>query len=276
VIKELEESKMRDEYYSGDIVQMDDVRRMDFTGLLSDEDVEEVKLVCTTTEGVKARKITAKINNNYNTLTPVANKVEKRMSKANRGTCIFEKQRERERPHSEYKNKLSLKNNITSTTKNLIKISPQAENLMTNLQTEDREIRKKMLKPRPKSSYKKSDLEIKLNDASLSTEASIFRGRIEDYAIGKEIGKGAYAIVKQAYHKPTNKKMAIKIYEKVKLLDPQRKNSVKREIQILKKIEHDNIVKLYEVIDNQKQVKINFLIQLDTFSYGLSYRCFIA
>lgn len=110
-------------------------------------------------------------------------------------------------------------------------------------------------KPRPKSCYKKQEFEMRLNEASLSTEASVFRGRIEDYSIGKEIGKGAYAIVKLAHHKPTGKKMAIKIYEKVKLLDPQKKNSVKREIQILKKLDHLNIVKLYEVIDCVKQVK---------------------
>jgi len=77
--------------------------------------------------------------------------------------------------------------------------------------------------------------------------------------IGKEIGKGAYAVVKQAVHKPTNKKFAIKIYEKVKLLDAERKGSVKREIQILKKMDHhDNIVKLIEVIETNRQVKNKF------------------
>jgi len=88
-----------------------------------------------------------------------------------------------------------------------------------------------------------------------TTEASIFKGKIEDYTIGKEIGKGAYAIVKHAIHKLTNKKIAIKIYEKVKLLDPERKGSVKREIQILKKMEHhENIVKLIEVFETSRQV----------------------
>ena len=91
--------------------------------------------------------------------------------------------------------------------------------------------------------------------ASLSTEASVFRNQINDYVIGKEIGKGAYAIVKQCLHKPTNLECAIKIYEKVKLLDIQRKNAVKREISILSLLKHDSIVKLYEVIDTPKQVK---------------------
>jgi serine/threonine protein kinase len=48
--------------------------------------------------------------------------------------------------------------------------------------------------------------------------------------------------------------MAIKIYDKIKLNDQQRKNSVKREIEILKKVDHENIVRLYEVIDTSKQV----------------------
>jgi hypothetical protein len=116
------------------------------------------------------------------------------------------------------------------------------------------------IKNRPKTGHKKYETEYKVHETSLSTQASsLFKGKIEDYAIGKEIGKGAYAIVKQALHKPTNRKVAVKIYEKSKLLDPQRNSSVKREIQILKKIDHVNIVKLHEVIDTPKQVK-SFII----------------
>ena len=83
---------------------------------------------------------------------------------------------------------------------------------------------------------------------------SDFRGRIEDYKFIKEIGKGSYASVKSAVHKPTGKKYAIKIYEKYKLMDPAKKAAVKREIQILKKIDHENIPGLIEVIDETKQV----------------------
>jgi 5'-AMP-activated protein kinase catalytic alpha subunit len=83
---------------------------------------------------------------------------------------------------------------------------------------------------------------------------SPFKGKSSDYVYGKEIGKGAYAIVKQAIHKPTGKKYAVKIYDKYKLMDQSRKSAVKREIQILKQIDHCNIVKMFEVIDNPKQV----------------------
>lgn len=80
--------------------------------------------------------------------------------------------------------------------------------------------------------------------------------KVSDYLIGKEIGKGAYAVVKQAVHKQSGTKLAIKIYEKFKLMDPARKSAVKREIQVLRQLDHPNIVRLYEVIDNPKQVCI--------------------
>ena len=83
--------------------------------------------------------------------------------------------------------------------------------------------------------------------------------------MGKELGKGAYAVVKLAVHKASNRKFAVKVYEKYRLLDPIRKNSVKREIEILKKIDHVSIVKLHEVIDTPKQVKL--------LSYSLDSPC---
>ncbi len=52
----------------------------------------------------------------------------------------------------------------------------------------------------------------------------------------------------------TNSVVAIKIYDKFRLLDPQRKKSVNREIQILQKLCHPHIVKLIETIDTIKQL----------------------
>jgi len=70
---------------------------------------------------------------------------------------------------------------------------------------------------------------------------------------------GAYAVVMHAIHKPTNKEYAVKLYEKIKLLDIQKKNSVKREIAILSSIDHPSLIKIYEVIDLPKQVSIFIL-----------------
>jgi serine/threonine protein kinase len=61
---------------------------------------------------------------------------------------------------------------------------------------------------------------------------------VSDYQLGKQIGNGAYAIVKEALHKPTGERVAIKIYDRFKLMDVQRKKSAIREIKILSKLNH--------------------------------------
>jgi serine/threonine protein kinase len=63
------------------------------------------------------------------------------------------------------------------------------------------------------------------------------------------LGQGAYAVVKEGVHKSTNISLAIKVYDKYKLIDIQRKRSVIREIKILKRMEHQNIVQLHDAID---------------------------
>ena len=39
----------------------------------------------------------------------------------------------------------------------------------------------------------------------------------EDYQLGKMLGQGAFAMVREAYHLETGYKVAIKIYDKYKL-----------------------------------------------------------
>ena len=93
-----------------------------------------------------------------------------------------------------------------------------------------------------------------------SQELRIFedskQGCIEDYIIGKLIGTGAYASVKSALLKSENKKVALKIYEKYRLSDPSKKKNVSREIEILRKLIHSNIVKLFEVVETPKQLHL--------------------
>jgi serine/threonine protein kinase len=60
--------------------------------------------------------------------------------------------------------------------------------------------------------------------------------------------------VRLGLHKLLNQKIAVKIYEKVKLLEPNRRKSVKREMKIMEKLDHPNIAKLYEVFESFKQV----------------------
>jgi 5'-AMP-activated protein kinase catalytic alpha subunit len=49
--------------------------------------------------------------------------------------------------------------------------------------------------------------------------------------------------------------LAIKIYEKFKLMEQHRKKNVIKEINSLKRLQgHDNVVRLYDVIDTPKQL----------------------
>ena len=89
-----------------------------------------------------------------------------------------------------------------------------------------------------------------------SSTADFKTGNIEDYQLGRQLGQGAYAVVKAAVHKPSNRKVAIKTYEKSKLVDASRKKSVQREIKILHRLDHPNIVKLHEVVDTPKHLHL--------------------
>ena len=78
----------------------------------------------------------------------------------------------------------------------------------------------------------------------------------EEYIVGKEIGQGAYATVRIAIHKATKTRVAIKIYEKSKIMDPQRKKSVKREVKLLKMMSHNYIIKLHETYETNHHINI--------------------
>ena len=92
-------------------------------------------------------------------------------------------------------------------------------------------------------------LENNISGMSTTNNSKNFNGNVNNYLITKELGKGSYAVVKLATHKTTKIKYAIKIYSKQSLLDPQKRNTVKNEINILKQIDNENVMKLYEVID---------------------------
>ena len=75
---------------------------------------------------------------------------------------------------------------------------------------------------------------------------------INDYELGPNIGTGSYAEVKLGIHKITKKMYAIKIYQKNTLDDEDKKNCIKNEIYILNQLNHENIMKLYDIINTSK------------------------
>ena len=77
---------------------------------------------------------------------------------------------------------------------------------------------------------------------------------IDEYIISSDLGIGSYAQVKLGIHKITKKKYAIKIYDKNLIDDEEKKNSIKNEIFILKQLNNENIMKLYDVINTNRHL----------------------
>ncbi|CAH8498995.1 unnamed protein product [Heterobilharzia americana] len=71
------------------------------------------------------------------------------------------------------------------------------------------------------------------------------------YKFIRTIGKGNFAKVKLASHVITGQQVAIKIIDKTQL-SPSSRQKLFREVRLMKLLDHPNIVKLFEIIDNDK------------------------
>jgi len=70
--------------------------------------------------------------------------------------------------------------------------------------------------------------------------------RVGFYDIERTIGKGNFAVVKLARHRITKNEVAIKIIDKSQL-DQTNLQKVYREVEIMKRLKHPHIIKLYQV-----------------------------
>ena len=71
---------------------------------------------------------------------------------------------------------------------------------------------------------------------------------------GRQIGEGAYAVVRVATSRDNIQKYAVKVYDKTKLSDINRQRSVRREVVLLQKMNHPNVVKLIEAFETESHV----------------------
>ncbi|XP_041796495.1 calcium/calmodulin-dependent protein kinase kinase 1b isoform X1 [Chelmon rostratus] len=111
--------------------------------------------------------------------------------------------------------------------------------------------------------------------------------QLNQYKLNKEIGKGSYGVVKLAYDEDSEQYYAMKVVSKKRLmrqcgflrrLSPQGSNSqqdpfpkavlplekVYKEIAILKKLDHHNVVKLVEVLDDPDEDGLHMAFELMT------------
>lgn len=76
------------------------------------------------------------------------------------------------------------------------------------------------------------------------------------YQIGEVLGKGSYAVVRKAHSKRYKKDIAIKIICKKKAPEDFLTKFLPREIKVLKKIQHSNVLSLLEVIETNTRMYI--------------------
>lgn len=106
--------------------------------------------------------------------------------------------------------------------------------------------------------------------------------RLNQYHLREDLGQGSYGMVKLAYNEDDNNYYAMKILSKKKLLrqagflrrPPPRRGAgagkkpktpldkVYQEIALLKKLDHPNIIKLVEVLDDPSQDKLYMVFEL--------------
>ena len=78
------------------------------------------------------------------------------------------------------------------------------------------------------------------------------------YKILKKLGEGNFSTVKLASHSLTGEKVAIKILEKTKVTKLEEKERINRELAIMRKLNHYNIAKLYQIVETKLTI---YLIQ---------------
>ncbi|CAI0405069.1 unnamed protein product [Linum tenue] len=82
---------------------------------------------------------------------------------------------------------------------------------------------------------------------------------MERYEVGRLLGQGNFAKVHHARDLKTGQSVAIKVIDKVKALKAGLTNNIKREISVMRRVKHLNVLQLYEVMASK--TKIYFVIE---------------
>lgn len=71
------------------------------------------------------------------------------------------------------------------------------------------------------------------------------------YKIEATIGKGSFATVKKAKNRATGERFAVKVLSKKKMTEED-KIAMHTEIEILKQVDHPNIVRLIDIFEDER------------------------
>ncbi|TPX31275.1 hypothetical protein SeMB42_g07784 [Synchytrium endobioticum] len=80
--------------------------------------------------------------------------------------------------------------------------------------------------------------------------------RVGDYILKKTIGQGTFGKVKLAEHAITKELVAIKVIEKASVKTQKQKNSVQREVRLMKLLYHPHIVETLDIVETDDHIYI--------------------
>jgi len=93
-------------------------------------------------------------------------------------------------------------------------------------------------------------------DANGKPEVTHKSGSVEaKYEIGKELGRGGFSIVKEGIDRITGERVAVKFIEK-KFIDQEELKLLGREIDIMKKVQHRNVLRLIEIYETDSHLSL--------------------
>ncbi|KAL6065602.1 calcium calmodulin-dependent protein kinase type 1G [Balamuthia mandrillaris] len=92
----------------------------------------------------------------------------------------------------------------------------------------------------------------KINNNELPEDFIIFEPIEDEFDLGEEIGKGGFSVVYKATRKKDGEEFAVKCIKK-KLVEGDDIKLLRREIQIMTQLEHPNILKLFQVYEDDEQ-----------------------
>jgi len=82
---------------------------------------------------------------------------------------------------------------------------------------------------------------------------------MDKYEVGRLLGQGTFAKVYLAKNLKSGQTVAIKVFDKERVFKAGLTEQIKREISVMKMVNHPNIIQLYEVMATKK--KIYFVIE---------------
>ena len=79
---------------------------------------------------------------------------------------------------------------------------------------------------------------------------------LNEYSLKETIGKGSFSKVKLGINKLTGEKVAIKILDKKKIKINSERKRIQRELNIIKKLNHINIIKILQIKEDTNNIYI--------------------